>query len=177
MEIRAFFLLVLLWFGIAPATASTVLAPPDSSSPHATMQSFRHYTDTLRSAVMEYQRTRTFANLRKMQVAAEKVTRLFDLEPLPPATRDETGREAISLLLDIFNRLPPFDYAAMPGANAGDNAALPAQWSVPGTEIRLARTQGGPHAGEYQFTATRCAVFQHFTLALSMSQSCVLCAI
>ena len=133
MEIRAFFLLVLLWFGATPATASSVLQPPDASSPHATMQSFRQYTETLRAAVMDYQRTRTFANMRKMQIAAEKVTRLFDLEPLPPATRDETGREAISLLLDIFNRLPPFDYPSIPGASGADLASLPTQWSVPRT--------------------------------------------
>lgn len=153
MEIRAFFLLVLLWFGATPATASSVLQPPDASSPHATMQSFRQYTETLRAAVMDYQRTRTFANMRKMQIAAEKVTRLFDLEPLPPATRDETGREAISLLLDIFNRLPPFDYPSIPGASGADLASLPTQWAVPKTEIVIARTQSGPHAGRYQFTA------------------------
>ena len=135
------------------ATASTVLAPPDTSSPYATMRSFDSAVVELRDAFNAYRESRTIRDLRKTLQGAQRITRLFDLDPLPPATRDETGRESVSLIMDILNRIPPYDMNAIPGAKAEDKDKLPARWTIPNTEIHIARTEAGPYAGEYQFTA------------------------
>ena len=154
MRFRHLLVAVFCLFALAgPAGASTVLQPPDTSSPHATLRAFEQAAFELRDLVLRYQKARTLKDMRAMAAAAGRIVRLFDLEPLPPATRDETGRESISLLFDIFNRLPAFDYDAIPGAKGETADKLPARWNIPGTEIRIARSQSGPFAGEYQFTA------------------------
>ena len=153
MKLRAFSLALLGMLAMSGAFASTVLEPPDTSSPHATMRSFRQAADGLRSATLEYQKSRSLAELRKLRVAAERISRLFDLEGLPPATRDDTGRESISLLLDILNRIPLVDLNDVPGAKGEDASKLPVRWTIPATEMRITRTETGPFAGEYQFSA------------------------
>ena len=154
MRFRSIFVALCCLFALAgPASASNVLQPPDTSSPHATLRAFETAAFELRDVVLQYQKTRTLKDMRAMASAAGRIVRLFDLEPLPPATRHETGRESISLLFDIFNRLPAFDYDAIPGAKSEPADKLPARWNIPGTEIRIARSDSGPYAGEYQFTA------------------------
>lgn len=147
--------LVGLWLALGGATAhaSTVLDPPDTSSPFATFTSFETSIVTLRQAFFQYRKTRSPVDLRATLAAAERFRRLFDLEPLPPAMRDEAGRESISLMMDILNRIPPFDRQAIPGANGETGDKLPARWTIPKTEIRIVRTEAGPFSGEYQFSA------------------------
>ncbi|MBX9759831.1 MAG: mechanosensitive ion channel family protein [Beijerinckiaceae bacterium] len=154
MKVKELFLAAFFLFALCgPTSAGTALQPPDTSSPHATLRAFEQAALNLRDVVAKYQETRKFADMRAMVVAAQGIVRLFDLEPLPPATREETGREGISLMFDIFNRLPEFDYSAIPGAKGEPADKLPARWSIPGTEIRIGKSESGPFAGEYQFTA------------------------
>ena len=152
------------------ATASTVLAPPDTSSPYATMRSFDSAVVELRDAFNAYRESRTIRDLRKTLQGAQRITRLFDLDPLPPATRDETGRESVSLIMDILNRIPPYDMNAIPGAKAEDKDKLPARWTIPNTEIHIARTEAAPMPVSINLRQTPCAVFPPFMPASSMSR-------
>src|SRR6202012_5715990 len=67
-----------------------------------------------------------------------------------------TGLETAMLLGEIFKRvgLTPLDQvpdkAAMKAATDGGGRA---QWVVPKTELRIAKVESGPRAGEYLFTA------------------------
>ncbi|MFN3890307.1 MAG: mechanosensitive ion channel family protein [Beijerinckiaceae bacterium] len=150
---RFLFVWLCMWIPVGGVFASTVLDPPDTSSPYTTMVSFERSAVELRDAFIKYQQTRSIRDLRATLNSAQRIRRLFDLVPLPPATRDETAREAVSLLMDILNRIPEFDRNAIPGAKGEERDRLPQRWTIPKTEIRIGRTESGPHAGEYQFTA------------------------
>jgi MscS family membrane protein len=91
-----------------------------------------------------------------IQAHLERIARAMDLSDVPPAERRKTAIETGMLLSEIFDRvgLPPT--AAIPDATGlkalTDKGDRP-QWTVPGTEIRIAKIDSGARAGEYLFSA------------------------
>jgi len=91
----------------------------------------------------------------EMAKSLQPTRNCFDLSEIPQTARREHGRESIVLLWEVLSRieLPPLDHvpdlAAMRERVAKGE---PDSWSVPHTEITLARVKGGEHAGEYLFS-------------------------
>ena len=140
------------------------LKPIDTSSPQSTFQGFVEimnfayglYFDTLfgylksgdlfpRSATLFYRH----AAFMSSQEAAE---RTLDLSELPPAMAAESSRRLVIQLKEVLGRLelPPAE--SIPDAKMMA-ASGTSRWVVPDTEIRIARVEKGPRAGEYLFDA------------------------
>ncbi len=82
----------------------------------------------------------------------ESAERTLDLSELPPATVRESARRFAIQLKEILDRieLPPSE--SVPDAEAMGAAELK-RWNIPNSEIRIARVEKGPRAGEYLFTS------------------------
>jgi MscS family membrane protein len=155
MLVRALALVGLL--GAAPTVAQTEspLAPVDTSSPSATLASFNSGLEGIEQKFIAYRDAPTRANFIALVQGTERIRRLFDVSEVPPAIRFKTAGEATAFLIDILNRLPVTPPQEIPGTPGHDWGTLPASWTIPGTEIRIARQKEGPRAGEYLFdTAT-----------------------
>jgi MscS family membrane protein len=134
------------------------LAPPNTASPQGTVTSFQAEVTTgariitaaferhiNSSGLFESDETRDAAATAKAHLA--RAARCLDLSNLPPATRAKVSTERVLMLGEVLERLPPLTEAAFAGPP--DRT----QWTIPNTEIRLARISTGPRAGEFLFTA------------------------
>jgi MscS family membrane protein len=121
------------------------LRPSDTTSPQATLRSFQ---ETAREVVRRHRGRLPPADVDR---AIAKVLDTVNLSGLPPAERVDQGVELATLLLDILGRiaLPPL--AEIPDAAAVEASGLK-RWTIPDTEITIARTEEGREAGRFQFT-------------------------
>lgn len=135
-----------------PAFAEGPLAPVNKLSPSQTYESLVSGVRLLEDLYGAYSADKSFVTLAELRYHFKRLRGLLDLSAVPPANRVKTGNAAITYLADIISRLPPVDPDSIPGAS-GNDAPLPARWTLPGTDIQIARIDSGPHEGEYLFTA------------------------
>ncbi len=153
-----------LWLlGSAPASARDVnpLEPIDTSSPRSTLQGFLAMTDKASEAA--YQHLSAYLASSKLFLSPDDISvilgsrhylaaaeRTLDVSALPPATEQESARRLVIQLKEVLDRieLPPL--SSVPDAEAMAKAEFK-RWTLPGTEIRIARIESGPRAGEYLF--------------------------
>jgi len=143
------------------------LAPPDTESPRRTFTEFHKEIDEVERLVREaydehikspgwFQSKATKDKIRVIKLHLDRATRCLDLSEVPPGNRAKVAMETAMLLDEIVDRVgqPPLDSipdaAAMKARIAANERP---QWTVPNTEIRIARVESGPRAGEYLFTA------------------------
>jgi len=148
-------LLLVLAVSVAPATLATEdfvspLEPADTSSPRATLKSFR---DNFERTYRRFYETK---NPEDGDRAAQvRTLQTLDDSQLPPAQARRLAVEATILLNEVLSKVPLPDYADVPDAAA--MRALPAgepnRWLVPGTAITIERMEDGPRKGEYLFSA------------------------
>ncbi len=137
--------------GLAAEEFISPLEPADTSSPRATLKSFREDFDR---AFRDYYEMKTFT-ITSDRAAAVRARRVLDTSKLPPAQANRLAGEAMLLLYDVLDRvkLPPYeeipDAAAMFELPAGE----PRRWQIPGTEITIERIVEGPREGEYLFSS------------------------
>lgn len=152
-----------LWANPALAGEDSPLKPIDTSSPRATLRGFievmnegtalgyGHVQEYLASTKL-YLSPEDMDAIQATQYRLEAAERALDFSALPPAMVRESSRRLTIQLKDILDRiaLPPIesvpDAAAMAGAEFK-------RWTIPGTEIRIARVETGPRAGEYLFSS------------------------
>ncbi len=145
------------------ASVDSPLAPPDRSSPGATLRSFLIHMNEGSRAILE---ARTLWDespmlftpppeaAERLQTALrhfERAMQCLDLSGVPEVIRDETGRESILLLKEILDRigLPPTgEMPALSGVAAEGWPPL-SRWTVPGTEIQLHRVASGMDEGRW----------------------------
>ena len=148
-------LLLFLTLGTVPQALAVEeiinpLEPADTSSPRATLRSFRENFDR---AYRGYYKSNDFKDLNTaLQLRA---MRTLDWSKLPPEQAKRLAAGAAILLNEILDKvkLPLYeetpDAAAMRGLPAGE----PRRWQVPGTEITIERIKEGPRQGEYLFSS------------------------
>jgi MscS family membrane protein len=128
------FCLCLFLAGSPPASASDPhpLAPPDRSSPRATLLSFMAHMDTAHRAYL--------GNGIGSDVAAafRRAIDCLDLREVAPTLHFDMGGYSALLLKEILDRLdlPPAD--AIPGENTDID-----RWTIPQTEIAVIRVEEG----------------------------------
>ena len=152
-------LLLVLWSAVTSAAdASHPLEPLDLSSPRATLNSLLTTGDAyFRLASDEYWRTPSRAIADRLHVMGIEAERTLDLSEVPPAARFEIGRDAMIYLYEVLSRieLPPTadipDAAIYADADKEGADDKPASWTIPHTEITIARVAQGPRAGEFLF--------------------------
>ncbi len=174
----ALFLCVLPGWAMADASPSVAapgphpLEPIDTSSPRSTLEGFLKFANDAHGrgvgvleAMMAHPRdiptkeqlTR-FAESQQLIAATE---RALDFSQVPAATVEESSRRTTILLKEILDRidLPPLD--KVPDAGAMANLEVK-RWTLPNSEIQIAKMTTGPRAGEYLFTAETVARIPEF---------------
>ncbi|MCK9512338.1 MAG: mechanosensitive ion channel family protein [Pigmentiphaga sp.] len=168
-----FLLLLLFCLGLVPPTQAVepqgLIAPINRSSPSEVYQSFLAAASRIESDYAEYAADKRPERVAGLRRDLQRMRQLMDLEALPPAARVKAGNSAIGYLYDILARLPPLDPASIPGYRTGPLDAgkpLPDKWTIPGTDLQIVRTESGPHAGEYQFSARTLASLPEYYQAV-----------
>lgn len=139
------------------------IAPPDTSSPRATLESFlvivfeaERIWNEVRA---QYKAGGTFflsdeqeRRLQIVRLLIAKARAVFDLSEVPQTARRNVGTELVLQLREILDRIYMPDLDSIPGAEAGtfidarEAADLPERWTLPGTRYRDfagGRGQGG----------------------------------
>ncbi len=140
----------LLFAGLAgaeepPPRATAVanpLAPPDTSSPRATLRSFLENGDA------------TWRLLLARQDASElgrRAQSCLNLSEVPPSQRRDVSLEATLQLFDVFNRIEVPALEDVPDEEEMERKER-TRWVVPNTRIAIARVEKGESAGEWLFT-------------------------
>jgi len=135
------------------------LAPLDTSSPRATLVSFRTAVD------------RVYACLRHDGPAAHRrpanrhllrqILGCLDLAEIPASLVRSEGIEAVVCLKEILDRIPLPAETEVPDAAAVAAASLK-RWRIPGTELVLARIADGPREGDFVFSGDTIARAEQF---------------
>lgn len=129
-------------------TATSPLAPLDTSSPRATLRSFRDTIDRV------YRNMRGGLTIDTRIENAHLITQALtclDLSEFAPTLATSKGREAATCLKEVFDRIPIPADAAIPDAAAVKADSI-TRWRIPGTEIMLLRIDSGPRQGDFLFT-------------------------
>ncbi len=135
-----------------PNGGANPLMPVNRASPSETYQSLISGAQRLEESYTRYKADKSFANLREVRYQFDRLRGLLDLSAVPSANRVKVGNAALTYLADILARLPPLDPHSIPGAISSDKE-LPARWTIPGTDIQLARVATGPSTGDYLVTS------------------------
>lgn len=155
---------------VAAQDDSKPLAPPDTSSPRATLTSFRDNAERAAALVLRtydemlaertlFPTTDVETRMRRAEALFGRSTYCLDLSGLAPSTVQRVGFEAMLHLKEVFDRIPLPPSEAIPDAGMIGAAT---SWTIPDTEIRLVKMSGGPRAGQWLFsreTVDRAAEF------------------
>jgi MscS family membrane protein len=162
--------------GALAADAGNPLTPADTSSPRATLSGFvetmNHGHAQLMKIVKSYLSSSRlyFSATERMEVdrVLEKVElarRSLNLSELPAALAESLSTYRVLQLKEVLDRLELPAFEAIPDAAAMESEQFK-RWTLPGTEITIARVEQGPRAGEYLFspqTVERLPEFYHRT--------------
>ena len=163
VSILASLVLLLSCAGVTRAAdADNPLAPADTSSPRATLGDFLGTMNRGHALLMEI--VKSYMGSSRLYLSAEErmevdrihgkldiARRTLDLSELPAALAGTLSVYRVLQLKEVLDRLelPPLE-------SVPDAAAMEARqfkrWTVPGTEITIARVEEGPRAGEYLFS-------------------------
>ncbi len=132
--------------GLADETDPNPLEPVDTSSPRATFLAFNHYAEKA------YRAWRMREGIAATGAQVRRTLRTLDLAHIGKALLEEVGIADALYLYETLNRinLPPFE--AIPDAAMVEAKGL-TRWTVPGTEITIAKVTDGERAGEFLFTS------------------------
>ncbi len=148
---------------MAAPLVQLTLAPPDTSSPQATMRSFVENVNEsyriLMAAYAQYLKepgpfpsTSVKEQVKQAEIFFERAERCLNLNNIPPRLKQDVGMEATLMLKAIFDRIevPPYDQ--IPDTEAVAIAEAFSKWTLPNTEINIAKVEEEPRAGEFLFS-------------------------
>lgn len=127
---------------VAEDSSTHPLEPGDRSSPRATLQTFISECDKAN----EFVRLETPSRISDYQreMVLYRILRCLDLSQIPEYRRETAGKEAVVNLKEVLDRieLPPFEDIPESGP-----------WTIPHTQISIAKIPSGIQQGEYVFTS------------------------
>jgi MscS family membrane protein len=148
--------------GIGVDSEHNPLQPAATSSPRATLKGFVEIlndgyarvlgtVDSYMASQRLYLSAEENRRVTRILEALERAKRTLDLSELPAALADSLSVYRALQLKEVLDRidLPAFD--SIPDAAAIRDREFKS-WTLPGTEITIARVEKGPRAGEYLFT-------------------------
>jgi MscS family membrane protein len=138
------------------------LVPPDTSSPRATLQSFLDTIPEFEQAFVAYRDAPSRERALKILRVGARAVRTLDLSAVPPAAAREMGGRAAVLLQEVLARIELPTPEEIPGVEASAPDRPRARWTIPGTEITIARVGDEPRAGEFLFSADTIARLDEF---------------
>lgn len=131
------------------------LLPADTSSPRATLNSF------MENCTSAYHQLKAEGRLSENQEAAEegrdlvrRITRCLDLSEVAEFRRDITAKESAVTLKEVLDRIELPKENKIPDLKAvtNEDGTFLEKWTIPNTDITLARVTEGTLAGTYQFS-------------------------
>lgn len=122
------------------------LAPPDTSSPRATLQSF------LANTKIAWSKALSQPKLSKgLSTYGQRALLCLDLSEIPGNYKSR-GVEGVVLLLDVLNRIPLPDFKDIPDSEEVQRDEL-TRWIIPNTNIAITKVEDGLRTGEWLFSA------------------------
>jgi MscS family membrane protein len=160
--IFAFAILLSHLGGVLAADVRNPLTPADTSSPRAT---FRGFIETLNHGHAQLKEIlKSYLSSSRLYLSAaerkevdrlleqlELARRTLDLSELPAALAESVSMYRILQLKEVLDRLELPAFESIPDAAAMESEPFK-RWTLPGTEITIARVEKGPRAGEYLFS-------------------------
>ena len=132
------------------------LAGLDLSSPRQTLWEFLTTMNWACSAAMK-----SGTRSSKAMAFVNRASHCLNLSKIPPTMVNAVRIESTFLLMEIFNRIEIPPYGAIPGKETMKAEGL-SRWTIPHTEITIARVSEGPHEGEYLFTPKTVSRLENF---------------
>ncbi len=148
------------------------LAPPDTSSPQATLRSFvdnvNQAHEILMAAHEQSQQESGFFYSKSVQNQVKQGTIIFgraiyclNLSKVPLRLKQDTGIEGTLLLKEILDRIKLPPYSEIPNAKVAANREL-SRWTIPGTQINIVKVEAGPKAGKFIFSPNTVSRLREF---------------
>jgi MscS family membrane protein len=125
------------------------LKPADTSSPQATLKSFIDSMNALYRVYKAEGSSERVTNARRARLG--RALRCLNLGKVPSKALEETENQAAVLLMEVFDRIKIPPYETIPGAPEVKKDSI-TSWTLPNTEITIARVEEGPRKGEFLFT-------------------------
>ena len=127
------------------------LEPADTRSPRATLKSFLDSFHEAYDTVQKHGMHRGALSVNERDFHRNRVFGCLDLSEVPPTLRLSQAEESAAYLKEVLDRveLPPesdWPDETMASESDGEN------WTIPHTEITIAKVRDGPKAGQYLFT-------------------------
>ncbi len=151
-----------------------LLAPPDTSSPRATLKSFLDNMNSSYALIMKAHEQQlasqgflwTLPETRKLEEEGERyfarAVQCLDLRMVPRIHRKDMGYETAFFIKGVLDRVPLPPWEEIPatsqwneggGEKAPKENPLPLSWRIPGTELELHFVQEEHKQGGYLFSA------------------------
>ena len=143
----------------ARAADSQPLAPADTSSPRATLESFVTAVDAIYADLARERPSLELRDLTRRRIA--RVAACLDLSGVAPSLVESKRRQATVDLKEVLDRIELPASEEIPDAQAVLDDKL-TRWRLPGTEITFVRLADGPRAGEWVFSADTVARAESF---------------
>ena len=130
--------------GGATASPDLPLAPADTSSPRATLQSFITAVDAIYADLNQTtQSTERRVRFKRRMI---RIANCLDLSQVPPSLVGSKRQQVAVNIKEVFDRIKLPASEEIPDAERVAAEKL-AHWRVPDTEITLVRVGEGPRAG------------------------------
>ncbi len=139
------------------------LAPPDTSSPQATLRSFvDNFNRGFPLLIESYQQylkepglfpsTEVREQVKQSEIFLNRAQDCLNLSKIPSRLKRDTGFELIILLKEVFDRIELPPYAEIPDAEAVTADKEFSRWRLPHTKVDIVKVESGPRAGEFLFS-------------------------
>ena len=139
------------------------LAPPNTSSPQATLSSFVENVNRAHEILMaaheqSQQESGLFYSdsvqnqVKQGRIIFRRATDCLNLSEVPPRLKKDTGIEATLLLKEILDRIKVPLYSEIPDAKAVAANQELSRWTIPGTQINIVKAEDGPKVGKFLFS-------------------------
>jgi len=138
-------------FTLAPPAqeSSKPLQPANTESPQATLRTFLDNINAVYRSLNAHGMSREGIAERRAHI--HRVLGTLDLSEVPPNVVDDVGKETAVLLSEIFDRIELPVLEQVPDARQVAEAKL-RRWTIPDTDITIARVEKGPDQGDFRFT-------------------------
>jgi MscS family membrane protein len=133
------------------ASEPNPLAPPDTSSPRATLKSYLDIMGQYARLMRTDLHTKDRASKLLDQRLENKAELCLDLSKISEERVDDVANDALNLLIEILDRIEIPPYEDIPDAAAAQLEEL-TRWRIPNTEITIAKVKEGPREGEWLFS-------------------------
>ena len=144
---------------VSPVRAGELhpLASCDASSPRAMLESFQRIT----GQAMRYNQEDDWSARYSVEKLLDKAMRCLDVSRIPRERIDDEGEAAVILLQEVLDRIEIPPYPEIPDAKTVREEEI-FRWTLPNTEIEIAKVEEGPRKGEWLVSPETLARLKEF---------------